>query len=132
MCLRVIIKETKVHKLTLPDGIPSTVDKLLAAEQDHIQLQGSFTVMYMDKDIEFFTLMSTDVVSLNQSFQDDTSSVSSSDTIILAHSPEYRSEPWPTTFVIPTFSYNVEMPLQAANKAYERVWLTPSESKHEL
>ena len=79
--LHVIIKETKVNKLTLPDGIPSTVDKLLAAEQDHFQLQGSFTVMHMDKDFDnqFFTL--TDVVSLDQSFQDDTSSVSHFSTV---------------------------------------------------
>ena len=62
--LRVIIEETQVHKLTLQDGIPSTVDELLAAAQDSFQLHGSFTVMYMDKDFDnqFFTLMSTDVV----------------------------------------------------------------------
>lgn len=150
--LRVIIEETKIHKLTLPDGIPSTVDKLLAAAQDHFKLQGSFTVMYMDKDFDdqFFTLTSTDVVKdkdtiklvqtepiiftltpidetaasstpvpLDRSFQDDSSSVSSSDSIILPQSPEYRSEPWPTNFVIPTFAYDVEMTLQAGNKAYE-------------
>lgn len=102
--------------------------------------------MYMDKDFDnqFFTLTSTDVirdkdtiklvqtqpyvilaltlideaaassppVPLDKSFQFDSSSVSSSDTIILP-------QPWPTNFVIPTFSYNVEMLLQAGNKAYE-------------
>ncbi|MEQ2199154.1 hypothetical protein XENOCAPTIV_026178 [Xenoophorus captivus] len=62
--LRVIIEETQVHKLTLPDGIPSTVDELLAAVQDHFHIGGSFAVMYMDKEIDnqFFSLMSTDVV----------------------------------------------------------------------
>ncbi|CAM4683331.1 unnamed protein product [Leuciscus chuanchicus] len=115
--LRVITEETQVHKLTLPDGIPSTVDKFLAAAQNHFQLQGSFTVMYMDKDFDdqFFTLTSTDVIKnkdtiklvrnepssviltltpinddaasspsvpLGLSFQEDGSSVSSSDTII--------------------------------------------------
>lgn len=62
--LRVIIEETKVHKLTLPGGIFSTVDELLADAQNHFQLQGSLTVMYMDKDFDnkFFTLTSTDVV----------------------------------------------------------------------
>ncbi|XP_028445551.1 uncharacterized protein LOC114563006 [Perca flavescens] len=152
--LRVIIEETKVHKLTLLDGIPSTVDELLAAAHDHFQLQGSFTVMYMDKDFDnqFFTLTSTDVVkdkdtiklvkteepsvfltltpinevaaspppvSLDLSFQDDSSSLRSSDTIILPQPSEYRSEPWPTNFVVPTFPYNIEMLLQAGNKAYE-------------
>ncbi|KAF3841504.1 hypothetical protein F7725_007366, partial [Dissostichus mawsoni] len=195
--LRVIIEETQVHKLTLPDGIPSTVDNLLAAAQDHFQLQGSFNIMHMDKDFDdqFFTLMSTDVIKdkdtiklvktdpiiltfspieapassspvpsdlslpddissvtssdtilLTQSAQyrsepwpvsllqinttidakrsdlslpDDISSVTSSDTILLTQSAQYRSEPWPTSFVIPAFSYNVEMPLQAGNMAYE-------------
>lgn len=38
--LRVIIEETNVHKLTLPDGIPGTVDKLLAAAQDYDYVHG--------------------------------------------------------------------------------------------
>lgn len=150
--LRVIIEETQVHKFVLPDGIPSTVEKLTEAVQDHFQLQGIFTIMYMDKDFDnqFFTLTSTDVikdkdtiklvqtnpivlsftpvsdpalhstpVQLDQPFTDDTSSVSSSDTIIIPQSPEYRSQPWPKKFVIPTFSYKVEMLLQAGKKAYE-------------
>ena len=165
--LRVVIEETQVHKLILPDGVPSTVDELLAVAQDNFQLQGSFTVMHMDKDFDnqFFTLTSTDYVKdkdtiklvrteesviltltpINKSFassppgtphnvsvassppvsqdqsslQDDSSAVSSADTIILPKSPEYRSEPWPTNFLIPTFSYDVEMLLQAGNKAYE-------------
>ncbi|KAK0148644.1 hypothetical protein N1851_011039 [Merluccius polli] len=165
--LRVVIEETQVHKLILPDGVPSTVDELLAVAQDNFQLQGSFTVMHMDKDFDnqFFTLTSTDYVKdkdtiklvrteesviltltpINKSFassppgtphnvsvassppvsqdqsslQDDSSAVSSADTIILPKSPEYRSEPWPTNFLIPTFSYDVEMLLQAGNNAYE-------------
>ncbi len=149
--LRIIIEETQVHKLTLPDGIPSTVDEFLAVAQNHFQLQGSFTVMYMDKDFDdqFFTLTSTDVIKNKDTIklvrnetssvtltltpinedaasspsvplgQEDGSSVSSSDTIILPRSPEFRSEPWPTIFEISTFSYNVELPLQAGNKAYE-------------
>ncbi|CAM4683338.1 unnamed protein product [Leuciscus chuanchicus] len=99
--LRVITEETQVHKLTLPDGIPSTVDNFLAAAQNHVQLQGEF------------------YLPLGLSFQEDGSSVSSSDTIILPRSPEFQSEPWPTIFEIPTFSYKVALPLQAGNKAYE-------------
>ncbi|XP_027008640.2 uncharacterized protein LOC113646527 isoform X1 [Tachysurus fulvidraco] len=151
--LRVIIDETAVHKLTLPDGIPSTIDELLAVAKDHFQLQGSISVMYMDKDFEnqFFTLTSTDLVkdkdtiklvkiepsviltltpineaadnspplSLNNSFQDEISSISSSDTTILQPSPECRSEVWPTNFVIPTFSYDVETILQKANDYFK-------------
>ncbi len=115
--LCVIIAETTVHKLTLPHGFPGTVDERLAAAQDCFQLQGNYTVMYIDQDFDnqFCTLTSTDLlkdkdtiklvptepsviltltpvneaadsspsVSLSQSFQDDSSSASSSDTIIL-------------------------------------------------
>ena len=52
--------------------------------------------------------------------QDESSSASSSDTIILQPSAEYRTERWPTNFVIPIFSYGVEMILEAGNQAYER------------
>lgn len=154
--LRVVIEETQVYKLTLPDGIPSTVDELLAAAQNHFQLEGSFTVMHMDKDFDnqFFTLTSTNVVNdkdtiklvqtepsvtvtltpisessasstpsstmlPDQPPQDESSSASSSDTIILQPSAEYRTERWPTNFVIPIFSYGVEMILEAGNQAYE-------------
>lgn len=62
--LRVIMEETKVHKLTLPDGFLNTVHELLAAAKDHFQLQGNYTVIYIDKDFDnqFFTLTSTDEV----------------------------------------------------------------------
>ena len=40
-------------------------------------------------------------VAHDQSFQDDSSAVSSADTLILQRSPEYRSEPWPTHFLRP-------------------------------
>ncbi|XP_029915206.1 uncharacterized protein LOC115364767 isoform X2 [Myripristis murdjan] len=155
--LRVIIDETKVYKLTLPSGIPSTVDELLKAAQEKFELQGSFTVMYMDTGFndQFFTLESTDWIkdkdtiklvkkepppvfdltfeNLNEaaasfppepqetSSQDDSSSAcSSASTIILQNSPGYRDQPWPTDFVIPTFSDHVEGYLQDGNKAYER------------
>lgn len=63
---------------------------------------------------------SSSVSTLDQSFQDDTSSHSSADTIIiLSAPPQHRSERWPTNFVIPTFSYNVEIPLREGNSAYE-------------
>ncbi|KAF4103095.1 hypothetical protein G5714_015978 [Onychostoma macrolepis] len=62
--LRVIIDETTVHKLTLPHGFPGTVDELLAAAKDCFQLQGNFTLMYIDQDFDnqFFTLTTTDLL----------------------------------------------------------------------
>ncbi|KAE8281684.1 hypothetical protein D5F01_LYC20683 [Larimichthys crocea] len=55
----------------------------------------------------------------SSSLDDSSSSSSSASTIILPRSPEYRSEPWPTDFVIPTFSPHVEMCLQSGNIAFE-------------
>lgn len=154
--LRVIIEETQVRKLTLPGGIPGTVDELLAVAHEDFQLQGSFTVMFMDKefDNQFFTLLSTesikdkDTIKLvkieepiylsfsslsdegSASFQpepqecsslnDSCSSSSSGSTIILEKQTQFRSKPWPSNFVIPTFSPHVEMCLEAGNKAYQR------------
>ncbi|TKS78045.1 hypothetical protein D9C73_013129 [Collichthys lucidus] len=55
----------------------------------------------------------------SSSLDDSSSSSSSASTIILPRSPEYRSEPWPTDFVIPTFSPHVEMCLQSGDIAFE-------------
>lgn len=154
--LRVVIQDTKVHKLLLPEGVPTTVEDLLAIIQEQFHLTGSHTIMYMDKDFDnqYFTLTSTDVIkdkdtlkvipnedptitftltpvaetatsssSFSQdqcSLEADAASVSSADTIILPKSPECRSRQWPVNFEIPSFSYNVEMLLQAGNDAYER------------
>nr|XP_023669586.1 uncharacterized protein LOC111844913 isoform X1 [Paramormyrops kingsleyae]XP_023669587.1 uncharacterized protein LOC111844913 isoform X1 [Paramormyrops kingsleyae] len=62
--LRVVIGDTQVHKLVLPEGVPSTVEDLSAVIQEQYQLTGSHAVMYMDKDFDnqYFTLTSTDVI----------------------------------------------------------------------
>ncbi|KAF6725094.1 Sterile alpha motif domain-containing protein 3 [Oryzias melastigma] len=59
--LRVIIEETQIHKMHLPNGIPTTVEELLSAVKLHFCLDGNIALMYMDKDFgnEFFTLTST-------------------------------------------------------------------------
>ncbi|KAL2093349.1 hypothetical protein ACEWY4_010661 [Coilia grayii] len=59
--LRVLIKDGDVRKLTLPCGIPETVETLRAIIQETFQLDGDFSVMYEDKDFgnEYFTLTST-------------------------------------------------------------------------
>ncbi|XP_023806029.1 uncharacterized protein LOC110015578 [Oryzias latipes] len=151
--LRVIIEDTQIRKMHLPDGIPTTVEELLMAVKHHFCLDGNLALMYMDKDFDnqFFTLTSTNELkdkdtlkvddrepsviltlapvgdisassqgSLNQSASDNSSLVNCSDTIILPQPPAFRSQTWPTNFVIPLFSYNVELLLQEGNKACER------------
>lgn len=62
--LRVVIGDTQVHKLVLGEGVPSTVEDLLAVIQEQFHLTGSHTIMYMDKDFDnqYFTLTSTEVI----------------------------------------------------------------------
>ncbi|TKS85257.1 hypothetical protein D9C73_020086 [Collichthys lucidus] len=66
----------------------------------------------------------------SSSLDDSSSSSSSASTIILPRSPEYRSEPWPTDFVIPTFSPHVEMCLQSGDIAFE-TWIEIFQSVEE-
>lgn len=79
----------------------------------NIELSIVVTLTPMDE-----SLASSPPVPLDQSSQDDSSSIASADTFILPRPPECRSEPCPTNFLIPTFSYDVEMLLQAGNQAH--------------
>ena len=59
--LRVVIKDCDVRKLTLPSGIPQTLEALRAILLGTFQLDGDFSLMYEDKEFgnEYFTLTST-------------------------------------------------------------------------
>lgn len=58
--LRVILDDHDIRKLFLPSGIPNTVDDLLSLVKQSFQLDGHFTLLYMDTDFgQFFTLTST-------------------------------------------------------------------------
>lgn len=51
---------------------------------------------------------------------DETSSITSEDTIILSPRSSPEREPWPKEFPIPRFSYETEMVLERANEAYRK------------
>lgn len=59
--LRVVIKDCDVRKLTLPSGIPQTLEALRAIILETFQVDGDFSLMYEDKEFgnEYFTLTST-------------------------------------------------------------------------
>lgn len=71
------------------------------------------------RTLTFINEASSSPVSADGSIQEDSSSCSSFDTILLLQPSQHQSEPRTTNFVIPTFSYNVDMLLQDENKAYE-------------
>ncbi|KAK0137701.1 hypothetical protein N1851_026095 [Merluccius polli] len=59
--LRVILEEHSIQKLTLPTGIPNTVEDLVAIVTETFQLHGEVGLLYQDKDFDnhFFSVTST-------------------------------------------------------------------------
>lgn len=146
--LKVILGENNTEKLTLPNGIPESLDELLSEIKTAFGLKGNLRLQYMDQDFgnDFFNLNSTTELqdlgtikvihqqtnpplisatesssSLSLSFEsDDAASLASNDTIILS-SPESvssRTQQWPEDFAIPQFSYDTELQLEKGNTEY--------------
>ncbi|XP_054888689.1 uncharacterized protein LOC129361694 [Poeciliopsis prolifica] len=59
--LKVILGESNTEKLTLPNGIPDSLDDLLSKVKDTFGLKTNIRLQYMDKDFgnDFFNLSST-------------------------------------------------------------------------
>lgn len=145
--LKVILGENNTEKLTLPNGIPESIDDLLNKIKTTFGLQGHLRLQCMDQDFgnEFFNLNSTaeldlgtvkvihqqtnpplisatqSTSSLSVSFEsDDSASLASNDTILLS-SPESvssRTQQWPEDFAIPQFSSDTELQLERGNTEY--------------
>ncbi|XP_042612151.1 uncharacterized protein LOC122144989 [Cyprinus carpio] len=152
--LRVILEE-EIRKLSLPSGIPQTLEELKDIVQETFAIEKDFSLQFQDQDGQFFTLLETDEIKdkdtikvvlaepvITVTFQDSSKdqgvldsfdssctelledvgscSTASSDTTILSSpgsTSSLRSVPWPAQFVIPTFSFDTELILQAANEA---------------
>ena len=158
--LRVILQE-EIRKLSLPCGIPATVEELKHIVQDTFEIEHDFSLQFQDQEFDgqFFTLLETNEVKdkdtikvvltapvITLTFEDslnakglqesfDSSCAESSEDVrsssshpssgtILLTSPEsassLRSSSWPAQFEIPTFSFDTELILQAANAAYRK------------
>lgn len=103
---RVLIEED-IKKLVLKNGMPLTVEELVAAVKEAFSIteDASLHLQYKDEDFDdFFTLTSTNELS-----------VDSQDTVILSPSPSERQNAWPQVFPIPTFSHNTELALRQGN-----------------
>ena len=59
--LKVILEDNNIEKLTLPNGIPESLDDLLSKIKTTFGLKGNLRLQYMDKDFgnDFFNLNST-------------------------------------------------------------------------
>ncbi|XP_035245407.1 uncharacterized protein LOC118211929 isoform X2 [Anguilla anguilla] len=62
--LRVIFEDHDIRKLTLPSGIPHTIEDLHTAVRQAFSVPVDFILHYMDSDFgnQFFTLSSTDLI----------------------------------------------------------------------
>ncbi|XP_070845586.1 sterile alpha motif domain-containing protein 3 [Chaetodon trifascialis] len=142
--LCIILGENDSKKLTLPLGIPGSVEELKTEIQRQCEVSGEFRLQYKDIDFdEFINLTSTSdiqnkatikVIYLpntpsasslgSQPSLDEIASISSVDTDILSSSESsssssLRCEPWPDVFPVAEFVYDVEIQLQRANSDFQ-------------
>lgn len=144
--LRVVLGADNAAKLTLPNGMPDSVEALKEAIKRQFSLPGRFRLQYRDIefDNEFVNLTeiseikdksTVKVIYLTDELDtttcqpvlrwlDDSYLSTASDTDILS-SPEstssgssFRSQPWPQNFQIPQFNYEVQIQLERANQAF--------------
>ncbi|KAL0994621.1 hypothetical protein UPYG_G00125000 [Umbra pygmaea] len=144
--LKVILGESNVEKLILPNGIPESLDDLLSKIKTTFGLKGNIRVQYMDQDFDndFFNLNSTNELKdlgtikvVNQQTNptlisatettpyslspesEDSVSLASDETILLSpDSVTSRTQQWPEEFQIPRFSYDTELQLAKGNSEY--------------
>lgn len=141
--LRLILGENDSSKVTLPLGIPDSVEELKSEIKRQCEVLGDFRLQYKDIDFdEFINLSSTSdiqnkatlkviylpsasstispCISSVETSRDEVTSISSLDTDILSSSDSsssssLRCKPWPDVFPVPEFVYDVELQLQRAN-----------------
>lgn len=103
--LRVILSDHDVQKLTLPSGVPGTVEELGSVVRDTFGISGNFCLHYKDADFgnDFFTLMST-------------SDIKDKDTIKIVYVVEPPTVTLTLTDVDSSFSSN-DCPCQPFNDA---------------
>lgn len=141
MLFRVIISPQNIQKVRL-DPVPDSVDGLKLEIKSKFQLKDPFDLQYEDEDFHDFCNLTCvadlpkDKVTLKVLFTPfpDTLSDSSLDTAILSESSSpstsspiihsessaARSQPWPTAFPIPVFTYDVELRLRQGNEAFRK------------
>lgn len=141
MLFRVIISPQNIQKVTL-DPVPDSVDGLKLELKSRLQLKDPFDLQYEDEDFHDFCNLKCvadlpkDKVTLKvlSTPCPDTLSDSSLDTAILSESSspstssasthsessDARSQPWPITFPIPVFTYDMELRLRQGNEAFRK------------
>lgn len=142
-----IFEENDARKLILPSGMPASLEDLTFEIKTFFGLaDAEFRLQYMDVDFDnqYVNLTSTNEIKDKSTLKlipvqapvlifqpcpttsyqesEDSSSISSrgtNDTVLLSSSPESRSCTWPDVFVIPRFSFDVEMQLENGNNDFQ-------------
>lgn len=136
--LKIILIDGSCQRLTLSQGLPASIDDLMAEVKKQCGLESNFKLQFMDSLFgnEFFNLTSisevedkgtlkvTDMSEPTTMHNDETGNYSflscgSVDTEILSSSESSSSRSsWPAVFHVPKFSYDAEIKLQQAALAY--------------
>ncbi|MEQ2210329.1 hypothetical protein XENOCAPTIV_011958 [Xenoophorus captivus] len=135
MLLRLIVSPQDIRKLRL-DSVPKSVEDLKLVLKNKLQLSQSFDLHYEDEDFQDFCNLTCvddlpkDKATLKIIFCPDFSEpcvdLCSSSLTFSASFPTSksssqsasftgRSQPWPTVFPVPTFSFDAELTLRQGN-----------------
>uniref|UniRef100_A0A672TC51 Uncharacterized protein n=1 Tax=Sinocyclocheilus grahami TaxID=75366 RepID=A0A672TC51_SINGR len=117
--LRVVL-DHRIEKLTLPSGIPESLEELHSAVKQALNITDDICLQYMDSDFEdFFTLHSTNQIQHRSTIKVVTDSSDTSDssasTVILSQNNSPQRKPWSKEFIIPHFSVETEMVLERSD-----------------
>lgn len=139
MLLHVILADDDIRRVQI-ETLPETVDELKTTLKSKLNLEGDIVIQFQDPEFNNELCNLTDmselpaerprlkvikappitppsVSSLDTSCS-DTASRSSASSVCSPSTP--RSKHWPDRFIIPTFTYDVELKLRKGNEAYEK------------
>ncbi|KAG7513756.1 hypothetical protein JOB18_015916 [Solea senegalensis] len=143
--LRVILGPDNSQRVTFSAGLPSTVAELETNIKTQCQIMEPFRLQFMDAVFgnEFMNLISIEEIqdkatlkvvytscqpqdqgehsfSFPSTSAPDDTSFSSGDSTLIISSPESTSSraSWPDLFCVPRFTYDAEIKLEKANKAF--------------
>lgn len=125
--LRVILDDVNAERLILPSR-PETVNALIFEVKDKLNLAFDFRLQFQDPEfdnvlcnlVNMEDLPAKATVKIVRVIESDLSSTSTDDTVLLSdntYSPE-RLCRWPATFVVPSFSYEVEYTLKEGSSTF--------------
>lgn len=129
MLLRIVLAPDDIRKVVV-EGLPESVEDLKLILKSKFNLDGEFVLQYEDPDFgndlvnltsltdlpkERVTLKIVQKAPPSQQFNDS----SINDTSSLTATPG-QTKSWPEPFIIPRFSYDVELKLEQANDAHTK------------